>query len=113
MSLFIPTRRRWIILGLVFSAIVLNYFDRQIVSILKPMLKTEFALDDRGYALLVNIFTVCYATAYPLAGWLVDRFGVHRMMFAGVITWSTACIGAAISKSFRRVSRCLPSSAAC
>ena len=60
-----PHRRRWIILALIFCAIVLNYFDRQIVSILKPTLKAEFRLDDAGYALLANIFTVCYACMYP------------------------------------------------
>ena len=69
-----PRRRRWIILALIFCAIVLNYFDRQIVSILKPALKAEFGLDDAGYAMLANIFTVCYACMYPVAGWLVDRF---------------------------------------
>ena len=73
--LLMPQRRRWIILALIFGAIVLNYFDRQIVSILKPTLKTEFDLDDAGYARLANIFTVCYAAMYPVAGWLVDRFG--------------------------------------
>src|SRR5207249_733244 len=54
-------RRRWLILALIFGAIVLNYVDRQILSILKPTLKTEFGFDDRGYALLVNVFTVGYA----------------------------------------------------
>src|SRR6185295_18829528 len=69
-----PRRRRWLILALIFSAIVLNYFDRQIVSILKPTLKSEFQLDDAGYAVLANIFTCCYAVMYPVAGLLVDRF---------------------------------------
>ena len=55
-------RRRWLILALIFGAIVLNYIDRQILSILKPTLKAEFGFDDRGYALLVNAFTVGYAT---------------------------------------------------
>src|SRR5437868_8414664 len=84
-----PSRRRWIILVLIFSAIVLNYFDRQIVSILKTTLKGEFKIDDNGYALLVNVFTVCYAAMYPLAGWLVDRFGARRMMLLGILGWSS------------------------
>ena len=44
--------------------------------------QAEFRLDDSGYALLVNIFTVCYAGMYPVAGWLVDRWGARRMMLA-------------------------------
>ena len=71
------SRRRWFILAVIFAAVVLNYFDRQIVSILKPTLKETFTMDDRGYALVVNVFTVCYATMYPVAGWLADRFGAR------------------------------------
>ncbi|MCC6491493.1 MAG: MFS transporter [Pirellulales bacterium] len=92
-------RRRWVILALIFSALVLNYVDRQIVSILKPTLKHEFSLDDSGYALVVNVFTVCYAAGYPLAGWLVDRFGARRLMFAGVLSWSLACLGVGFSRT--------------
>ena len=95
-----PHRRRWVILALIFCAIVLNYFDRQIVSILKPTLKVEFQLDDRGYALLVNIFTVCYAGMYPVAGWLVDRFGARHMMLVGILGWSSACLGAGLTRLF-------------
>ncbi len=100
MPFLTPLRRRWVILALIFCAIVLNYFDRQIVSILKPVLKTEFDLDDSGYAVLANIFTLCYATMYPVAGWLVDRFGARSMMLAGIVTWSTACLGAGLTKAF-------------
>lgn len=94
-----PQRRRWLILALIFSAIVLNYIDRQILSILKPTLKVEFGFDDRGYALLVNVFTVAYATMYPVAGWLVDRFGARVVMLWGILGWSVACIGAGFTRS--------------
>lgn len=94
-----PLRRRWLILALIFSAIVLNYVDRQILSILKPTLKTEFGFDDRGYALVVNVFTVGYALMYPLTGWLVDRFGARRVMLLGILGWSTACIGAGLTRT--------------
>ena len=95
-----PERRRWLILVVVFIAIVLNYVDRQIVSILKPDLKKEFGLDDSGYATLVNVFLFCYASAYAPAGWLVDRFGAGRVMLLGMIGWSAACLGAGFSKTF-------------
>lgn len=97
-----PSRRRWIILVIIFCAIVLNYFDRQIVSILKPTLLKQFQIDDRGYATLVNVFTICYACMYPVAGWMVDRFGARRMMLIGIVGWSTACIGAGLSPALGR-----------
>ena len=94
-----PRRRRWIILAIIFAAIALNYIDRQILSILKPTLKSEFGFDDRGYALLVNAFTVCYAAMYPIAGWLVDRFGARLVMLTGILIWSAACIGAGLTRA--------------
>lgn len=95
-----PERRRWMILALVFAAMVLNYIDRQILSVLKPTIKEVFVIDDRGYALLLNVFVVCYASTYAAAGWLVDRFGAGRVMLGGIIAWSGACLGAAFTKTF-------------
>lgn len=106
MSFLVPHRRRWIILGLIFTAIVLNYFDRQIVSILKPTLKVEFQMDDAGYARLANIFTVCYGTMYPVGGWLVDRLGARAMMLAGIAAWSLACLGAGLTRTFAQLAAC-------
>ena len=100
MALLTPYRRRWVILALIFCAIVLNYFDRQIVSIIKPRLKADFGLDDSGYAVLVNIFAVCYALSYPVAGWLVDRFGARGIMLTGIVVWSSACLGAGLTRVF-------------
>ncbi len=94
-----PETRRWLIVAVIFLAIVFNYVDRQIVSVLKPMLKSEFNIDDDGYALIVNVFTICYALMYPVAGWLVDRFGAGKVMLYGVLTWTLACIGGGISRT--------------
>ncbi len=101
-----PLRRRWFILVIIFGAIVLNYIDRQILSILKPTLKVEFGFDDRGYALLVNVFTVGYAVMYPVTGWLVDRFGPRIVMLSGIFTWSVACLGAGLTRGFGSFAVC-------
>ncbi|WP_084299465.1 MFS transporter [Dyadobacter tibetensis] len=94
-----PDKRRWLIIFIIFIAIVFNYFDRQILSILKPVIKEEFDLGDDGYAFVVNIFTVCYAVMYPVSGWLVDKFGAKKVMFWGVVGWSVACLGGGISRT--------------
>lgn len=96
----VPERRRWLIIGTIFIAIVFNYYDRQIVSILKPMLKEQFHLGDDGYALVINVFTVFYALMYPVSGWLVDKWGERKVMLAGILGWATACFGAGFSKGF-------------
>lgn len=98
-GLLSPERRRWLIVAVIFLAIIFNYVDRQIVSVLKPVLKGEFELDDSGYAMILNVFTICYAVMYPVSGWMVDKFGAKVVMFFGVITWSVACIGGGLSRS--------------
>ncbi|TJZ63536.1 MFS transporter [Sphingobacterium olei] len=95
-----PSRRRWFIIFVIFLAIVFNYYDRQIVSILKPMLKEEFELGDDGYAMVLNIFTIFYALMYPVSGWLVDKFGERKVMLIGILGWSMACIGGGLSRTF-------------
>lgn len=100
-TLPIPAKkRRWFIILVIFLAIVFNYYDRQIVSILKPMLKDEFDLGDDGYALVINVFTVFYALMYPVSGWLVDRFGERKVMLVGILGWSVACLGGGFSRTF-------------
>ncbi|WP_254529825.1 MULTISPECIES: MFS transporter [unclassified Sphingobacterium] len=94
------TKRRWYIIIVIFLAIVFNYYDRQIVSILKPMLKDEFDLGDDGYALVINVFTVFYALMYPVSGWLVDKFGERKVMLVGILGWSVACLGGGFSRTF-------------
>ena len=32
-----------------------------------------FGLGDDGYAVILNVFTICYALMYPVTGWLVDN----------------------------------------
>lgn len=95
----IPERRRWMIIAVIFIAIVFNYFDRQIVSILKPTLKEVYQIDDEGYALIINIFTFCYAIMYPVTGWLVDRYGAKLVMFFGVVGWSLASLGGGLART--------------
>ncbi|WP_423129868.1 MFS transporter [Gaoshiqia sp. Z1-71] len=98
-SFFNPDRRRWFIVAIIFIITVFSYVDRQVVSILKSILKDEFSLDDVGYALIINVFTICYALMYPVSGWLVDKFGARKIMFWGVITWSLSSIGSGLVRT--------------
>jgi ACS family hexuronate transporter-like MFS transporter len=95
-----PEKRRWFIIAIIFVATVFNYFDRQIVSILKPILKEEFNIGNEGYAVIINVFTICYALMYPVTGWLVDRFGARIVMFFGIVGWALASIGGGLSRTF-------------
>lgn len=86
----------------IFIAIICNYLDRQLLSILKPTIKAAFDMNDDGYAFIVNIFLICYAVMYPISGILVDRFGPKKVMFLGILAWSAACIGGGLSTNMEQ-----------
>ncbi|HEY0947540.1 MAG TPA: MFS transporter, partial [Opitutaceae bacterium] len=91
---------RWVILALLFCAGYLNQFDRQTVSVLKTTLKLDFGIDDAGYAILVNAFTVCYAIAYIGSGWVVDRIGPKRALSLFIFFWSLVTVGCGLAHAF-------------
>ncbi|MBQ6186156.1 MAG: MFS transporter [Bacteroidales bacterium] len=92
-----PSTRRWIIVATMFLAIICNYLDRQLLSILKPEILGHYGIGDYEYAWIVNVFLVCYAVMYPLSGMLVDRFGPKKVLFWGITVWSLACIGGGLA----------------
>jgi ACS family hexuronate transporter-like MFS transporter len=92
--------RYWGIVVLLFLAGAINYVDRQTLSILKPLVKSTLGTDDAGYALLVNIFTFCYAGAYIGSGWVVDRMGAKRGLVLFITVWSVAAIGCGFAANF-------------
>lgn len=97
-----PDKRKWAIVITIFIAIICNYLDRQLLSILKPTIKAAFEMNDDGYAFIVNIFLICYAIMYPISGILVDKFGPKKVMLIGIVAWSVACIGGGLSTNMEQ-----------
>lgn len=83
-------RQSWVILALVFAVNLLNYFDRQTLSILKATLKIEIGLTDTYYSYIVTAFMLPYIAMYIVSGRLVDRFGSRRPMVWFITVWSAA-----------------------
>ncbi|MFN0123546.1 MAG: MFS transporter [Blastocatellia bacterium] len=81
---------RWFILGLLFLATVINFVDRQTLSILAPTLRSELHLSDADYANVVTAFLAAYTVMYSVSGRLLDRFGVRWGLVACIGWWSLA-----------------------
>lgn len=81
---------RWVIVAMVFFAIMLNYVDRQILALLKPTLEAEFKWSDQDYANMVSAFQVSAAIAFLGTGWFIDRVGLRIGFALGVAVWSIA-----------------------
>ncbi len=83
---------RWTICLLVFFATTINYLDRQVISLLKPILEDEFAWTESDYANIVIAFQFAYAVGMVIAGRIIDRLGTRIGYAIVLILWSIACI---------------------
>jgi ACS family hexuronate transporter-like MFS transporter len=93
-------RRSWLLLALLFGIGLLNYLDRQTLSILKATLKIEFTLTDTHYSWLVGAFMAPYIVFYVVSGRLVDRFGTRVSLSAFAAVWSLANILSGVAQNF-------------
>ncbi len=92
---------RWFIIALVFLAAVLNYIDRQTLSVLAPTIQADLGLDESDYANIVNIFLVAYTISYLVSGRMVDRLGTRMGMAVFVAFWSVSNMLTAAAHGFR------------
>jgi len=90
---------RWIIVAMVFVAIMLNYVDRQILALLKPTLEAEFKWSDQDYANMGTAFQIATAFAFLGTGWFLDRVGLRLGFALGVLIWSLAGMAHAFATS--------------
>jgi ACS family D-galactonate transporter-like MFS transporter len=84
-------RRRWWIVALLFSAGLINYFDRTIVSVAMPVIAADLNLSPERTGVLLSAFFWSYALMQIPIGWLSDRFNL-RWLYAGCFAlWSLTC----------------------
>jgi ACS family hexuronate transporter-like MFS transporter len=92
-------KRRGLLLALVICSGILNYADRQIIAVLKPMLQDQLHWSDSDYGRLTAIFQLAAAFSYLGAGWIVDRLGWRRANIAAVGSWSLAAMAHAVART--------------
>ncbi len=91
-------RYRWLICGLLFFATTINYIDRQILSLLKPILDTELGWTNEQFGQVNSAFQAAYAVSILLFGAFVDRYGTKIGYGVSLLAWSLAAVGhAAVS----------------
>ena len=90
---------RWIIVVLLFTATTINYLDRQIIGLLKPILEKEFVWTETDFARIVMAFTAAYAIGLLLFGWLIDKIGTKKGYSITIVFWSIAGMLHAIARS--------------
>jgi MFS transporter, ACS family, aldohexuronate transporter len=92
---------RWWIGGLLFASTVINYLDRQTLSVLAPYLKTQYQWNNQNFALIVIAFRVAYSVGQTVAGRLIDRIGTRKGLTITVIWYSIAAILTSLAGGLR------------
>jgi ACS family hexuronate transporter-like MFS transporter len=91
---------RWWIGGLLFASTVINYIDRQTLSLLAPYLKHDFHWTNTDYANLLIAFRLAYSFGQTICGRLIDRIGTRRGLTLSVIWYSIASICTSFARGF-------------
>lgn len=83
---------RWTICALLFFATTVNYLDRQVLSLLKPVLEEKFGWTNSQYADIAAAFQFTYAIAMLFAGRIIDKLGTKKGYTWAIILWSIGAI---------------------
>jgi MFS transporter, ACS family, hexuronate transporter len=92
------SRWRWLMIGFAFLATVVNYLDRQTLSVAAPVLREQFHLSNVAYSRVIFAFLLAYTIMNGISGRLIDRLGT-KLGYALCLGWWSA---AAVLHAFAR-----------
>ena len=98
------SKLRYWVLAVVCAAILLNYVDRQIIALLKPLLEQKLGWTDEDYGYITTFFQLGGTVAVLFAGRFVDRVGLKSGYAWGVGVWSMAEIAHAATRTVAQFS---------
>lgn len=97
-----PIRRlRWYIGGLLFLSTVINYIDRQTLSVLGPILKDQYRWTNSDFALIVIAFRVAYTFGQTASGRFLDRVGTRTGLTLAVAFYSAVAVLSSLANGLR------------
>jgi ACS family hexuronate transporter-like MFS transporter len=79
-------KRRWLVLGFAFLATVINYLDRQTLSVMAPVLLGKFHISAETYSQIIFAFMLAYTLMNGVSGRLLDKLGT-KVGYALTIAW--------------------------
>src|SRR3954464_1926595 len=94
-------RLRWWIGALLFLSTVINYIDRQTLSVLGPTLKSDYHWTNADFALVVISFRVAYTVGQAGAGRFLDAVGTRTGLTVTVAWYSIAAMLTSLATGLR------------
>ena len=94
-----PRRMRWLMIALAFFATVINYLDRQTLSVVAPVIRRELGFGDIEYSRIVSAFLFAYTIMNGVSGPLIDRLGTRWGYALCMAWWSAAGMAHAFARN--------------
>lgn len=85
-------RYRWAICALLFFVITINYVDRQVLGVLKPVIEQDLGWSEVDYGNIVSAFQVSYGIGLLVVGRMLDRVGTRWGLAMAIALWSVAAM---------------------
>jgi MFS transporter, ACS family, hexuronate transporter len=79
-------------ISLAFLATLINYLDRQTLSVVAPVLLDQFGMDSVAYSRVVSSFLLAYTIMNAVSGPLIDRLGTRTGYALCMAWWSLSSI---------------------
>jgi ACS family hexuronate transporter-like MFS transporter len=79
-------------ISLVFAATVINYLDRQTLSVAAPVLIEQFHMSNVAYSRIVFAFMLAYTIMNAVSGPLIDRLGTKAGYALCIAWWSASSV---------------------
>ena len=86
----VSNQRRWTIVGLLFTASLINYVDRSGISFALPLISLDLHLLPATKGLLLSSFFWSYALVQIPIGWCADRLNLLWLYAGAFALWSVA-----------------------
>jgi len=81
---------KWLMLGFAFLATVINYLDRQTLSVMAPVLLEKFQISATSYSHIIFAFMLAYTLMNGISGRILDRLGTKLGYALTIAFWSGA-----------------------
>ncbi len=87
-----PGKWAWIAVAVLWVVVMLNYFDRQLLSVLNSSItegENGIAMTQAQFGMVTSAFLIVYAALSPVGGYLADRFSRKFIILLSLVVWSS------------------------
>lgn len=86
------TRRAWLVTGLLFVFIVINFGDKALLGLASKQISATFDLDASEYGMVASSFFLLFSVSGILVGFLANRFPTRWLLFGLAVVWSLSLV---------------------